>query len=187
MIDRTSVRFMKPADVGAGENGAVDVAASKASVAPVLHDLSRILGPGRQMMSPTVAALAVESPEISRAGSPTATRVSLGQAMQPFKRRGDRGELHSAALRRGDVSDAHVDVIAMRDQPMRSSSGDRRRGESLQKLPTRRPLGIARTVRIEVFVANAATASNAAPPQKATYPDWASRTSGMCASRRVRP
>ena len=156
----------------------------------VLHGLSRVvawaearkIGVARQL-----AALAVESPEISPEHVvATATRVSLGQAMEPFKRATTIEALpeFGEALVDGLVSAAHVDVVASAFAKL-DDDGQRRfatRGEFLADVARRTTPGeFARTVRAEVLRTQRGDGlERLRRQQQATYlKTWVDQASGM--------
>src|SRR5258705_13160605 len=102
-----------------GQLSAVDVSASDVeSCTRVLHDLSHLIAwaeAGKVSVASRLTELAVASPAIFPEHVPgDATRVSLGQALQPFKRAAAIESMPSfgIGLAEGQVSVAHVDVIA---------------------------------------------------------------------------
>jgi len=85
-----------------------------------------------------------------------ATRVSLGQALQPFKRAAAIESMPSfgIGLAEGEVSVAHVDVIAAAIGKLEATERDQfaDRGEFLKKVAERSTPGeFARTVRNEML------------------------------------
>jgi uncharacterized protein DUF222 len=116
----------------------------------------------------------------------TATRVSLGQALQPFKRATavDTVPPFGEALAEGSVSVAHVDVIA---GAVAKLDGDDRqrfaaRGEFLAGIAqTTTPAEFARTVRAEVVRAQRGDGlARLRRQQQATYlKTWVDQGSGM--------
>ena len=118
--------------------------------------------------------------------SPPPRRVSLGQAMQPFKRAGAIESMPSFgdALAEGAVSVGHVDVIAT---ALDKLDGDERtqfaeRGDFLAEVAERSTPGeFARTVRPRCFVHNAATGSTCcdASRRRPLLKTWVDQASGM--------
>ncbi|HEX2783362.1 MAG TPA: DUF222 domain-containing protein, partial [Ilumatobacteraceae bacterium] len=97
----------------------VDIAVADAeSCAAVLQGLSRLIAwaeSHKVAAAQRLAQLAAESPAIfPEHVVAEATRVSLGRALEPFKRASaiEAFPRFGDALRSGDVSTAHVDVLA---------------------------------------------------------------------------
>ncbi len=156
----------------------------------VLHDLSRLIA-WAEARKITVASrlseLAVASPAIfSEHVVATATRVSLGQAMQPFTRGSAITVMPSLgeALADGAVSAAHVDVIAHAVTKLDRDELDRfaGRGQILTEIAQRSTPGeFAQTVRTEVLRGQRGNGLEVLRRQKkATYlKTWVDNVTGM--------
>ena len=170
---------------------AVDVAAGDLECCTrVLHDLSRLIAWAESAKIDTaqrLAALAVVSPVIFPENvMATATRVSLGQAMQPFKRGAAIVAMPSfgEALASGSVSAAHVDVVASAITKLDPIEQARFtvRDEFLAGVAQRTTPGeFARTVRTEMLRCQRGDGIDLLQRQRnATYlKSWVDQTSGM--------
>jgi Domain of unknown function (DUF222) len=167
----------------------VDVADVKCCT-QVLHDLSRLIAwaeAGKIDVARRLATLAIASSEVLPENVvATATRVSLGQAMQPFKRASAIEAMPSfgEALADGAVSAAHVDVIANAVTKLDSVEQQRfaERGDFLTEVAQRTTPGeFARTVRTEVLRCQRGDGLELlSRQQKATYlKTWVDLASGM--------
>jgi hypothetical protein len=174
-----------------GQLAAIDVAESGVQCCTqVLHDLSRLIAwaeAGKIDVAQRLAELAVTSPEMCPEHVvATATRVSLGQAMQPFRRAGAIEAMPSfgEALAGGAVSAAHVDVIANAVTKLDALEQRRfaERGDFLAEVAQRSTPGeFARTVRTEVLRCQRGDGLELLRrQQKATYlKTWVDQISGM--------
>ncbi len=156
----------------------------------VLHGLSRVVAwaeAGKIAVARQLAALALESPAISPEHVvATATRVSLGQAMEPFKRATTIESMpeFGEALAEGFVSAAHVDVVASAFAKLDVDDQDRfaARSEFLAGVARRSTPGeFARTVRAEVLRTQRSDGlERLRHQQQATYlKTWVDKASGM--------
>lgn len=156
----------------------------------VLRGLSRVVAwaeAGKIGVARQLAALAVESPAISPEHVvATATRVSLGQAMEPFKRATTIEALpeFGEALAEGLVSAAHVDVVASAFGKLDADEQHHfaTRGEFLAGVARRSTPGeFARTVRTEVLRTQRGDGlERLRRQQQATYlKTWVDQASGM--------
>ena len=170
---------------------AVDVAdADTESCARVLQGLSGLISwaESRKLaVAKRLAALAVESPAIfPEHVVATATRVSLGQALEPFKRAAavDMFPQFGEALAKGHVAAAHIDVLANAVGRLEADERERlaSRGDFLAKIAAQATPGeFARTVRTEVLRLQRGDGLDRLRRQKhGTYPKtWVDQTSGM--------
>jgi hypothetical protein len=134
-----------------------------------------------------LAALAAESPAIfPEHVVAKATRVSLGQALEPFKRAAAIGIFpqFGEALANGDVAAAHIDVLANASGRLEGDERERlaARGDFLAKTAAQATPGeFARTVRTEVLRLQRGDGLDRLRQQKkATYlKTWVDPTSGM--------
>ena len=170
---------------------AIDIATADVErCTQVLHGLTRVVAwaeAGKIAVARQLAALALKSPAISPEHVvATATRVSLGQAMEPFKRATtiealpDFGE----ALAEGSVSAAHVDVVAAAFAKLDVDDQNRfaARSEFLAGVARRSTPGeFARTVRAEVLRTQRGDGlERLRRQQQATYlKTWVDQASGM--------
>ena len=156
----------------------------------VLHGLSRLVAwaeAGKVGVAQRLAVLAVDSPSIfPEHVVATATRVSLGRALEPFKRVAaiDVVPQFGVALADGVVSVAHVDVIAAAVGKLDAMERERfaGRGEFLLGVAERSTPGeFARTVHTEILRTQRGDGLERLRRQKqATYlKTWVDKTSGM--------
>jgi hypothetical protein len=156
----------------------------------VLHDLSRLIAwaeAGKIDAAQRLTALALVSPEIFPENVvATATRVSLGQALQQFKRGTalDAMPAFGDALASGAVSAGHVDVIGNAVDKLDPVELERfaERSAFLEGVAERTTPGeFARTVRTEVLRCQRGDGTDQLIRQrKATYlKTWVDQTSGM--------
>ncbi len=170
---------------------AIDVSCADVdSCAAVLQGLSRLVSwaeAGKLGVAQRLAALAVDSPSIfPEHVVASATRVSLGQAMEPFKRAAaiDALPQFGEALGDGAVSVAHVDALASAFGKLDADERERfaARGDFLAGVAERSTPGdFARTVRAEVLRTQRGDGlERLRRQQKATYlKTWVDKTSGM--------
>jgi hypothetical protein len=170
---------------------AVDVASGSVECCTqVLHDLSRLIAWAEATKVDVVqrlSQLAVASPAIFPEHLvATATRVSLGQALQPFKRAATIEAMpqFGDALANGNVSAAHVDVIANAVTKLDPVECDRfaQRGDFLAGVAQRSTPGeFARTVRTEMLRCQRGAGLDLLRRQRrATYlKTWVDKASGM--------
>ena len=184
---------MNPAEVAnlVGQLSAVDVSASDVECCTrVLHDLSHVIAwaeAGKVSVASRLNGLASESPAISPEHVlADATRVSLGQALQPFKRATAIETMPSfgTALAEGEVSVAHVDVIGAAIGKLEPAERDQFAGRSefLAQVAGRSTPGeFARTVRTEMLRVQRGDGLEVLRRQKqATYlKTWVDKTTGM--------
>ena len=156
----------------------------------VLQGLSRLIAwaeAGKITVAQRLAALAAESPTIfPEHVVSSATRVSLGQATEPFKRAAliEAMPRFGDALTHGSVSSAHVDVVANAVGKLGADERERflARADFLAEVAQRSTPGeFARTVRTEVLRSQRGDGLDALRRQKqATYlKTWVDKTSGM--------
>lgn len=156
----------------------------------VLQLLSRLIAwaeAGKVSVAERLAELATATPAIfPEHVVATATNVSLGQALQPFKRAAAIETLpqFGPALSDGDVSIAHVDVIATAIGKLDSGEQQRlaARGDFLAAVAERTTPGeFARTVRTEILrIQRGDGLDTLARQQRATYlKTWVDHASGM--------
>ncbi|MEY2582055.1 MAG: hypothetical protein QOE09_1904 [Ilumatobacteraceae bacterium] len=169
----------------------VDVAASDVECCTqVLRGLSRLIAwaeAGTVAVAERLAELSVGSPTIlPEHVVATATNVSLGQAMQPFKRAAAIEALpqFGPALSDGAVSVGHVDVLAAAIGKLEPAEQQRlaQRGEFLADVAERTTPGeFARTVRTEILrVQRGDGLETLRRQQRATYlKTWVDQASGM--------
>ncbi len=170
---------------------AVDVAGTDVECCTrVLHDLSRVIAwaeATKIAVAQRLARLAVDSPAIFPEDVVAkATRVSLGQGMQSFKRAAAIEALpqFGVALADGSVSAAHVDVIASAIDKLDTAERDSfaRRGDFLAGIAARSTPGeFARTVRTEAMRCQRGDGLDVLRRQKkATYlKTWIDKVTGM--------
>ena len=170
---------------------AVDVATADVECCTwVLRDLSRLIAwaeATKITVAQRLATLAAASPEIvpEHVVAKT-TRVSLGHALQPFQRAAAITAIpqFGEALADGQVSAAHVDVIAHAVRKLDPVERDRfaARGQFLADVAQRTTPGeFARTVRTEALRCQRGDGSDILQRQKkATYlKTWVDPVSGM--------
>ena len=156
----------------------------------VLHDLTRLVAwaeAAKIEVAQRLAALAVVSPEIfPEHVVATATRVSLGQAMQPFRRAEAIAAMPAfgTALADGALSAAHLDVVANAVTKLDHVEQQRfaEREEFLTGVAARSTPGeFARTVRTEMLRCQRGDGLDTlARQKKATYlKTWVDKVSGM--------
>lgn len=156
----------------------------------VLHDLTRLVAwaeAGKVEVAQRLAVLAAMSPEIfPEHVVAKATRVSLGQAMQPFKRAEaiEAMPAFGEALADGALSAAHVDLVANAVTKLDTDERERfaERGEFLAGVATRSTPGeFARTVRTEMLRCQRGDDLDVLRRQKkaAYLKTWVDQTSGM--------
>ena len=184
---------MKTSDVVSlvGELTSVDVATSDVECCTqVLRGLSRLIAwaeAGKLGVAQRLAALSVGSPEIFPEHIvATATNVSLGQALQPFKRATAVETLpqFGSALADGAVSVAHVDVVATAIGNLEAAEQQQfaARGDFLAAVAERSTPGeFARTVRTEMLrIQRGDGLETMRRQQRATYlKTWVDQASGM--------
>ncbi|MBK5334076.1 MAG: DUF222 domain-containing protein [Ilumatobacteraceae bacterium] len=184
---------MSSADIAnvVGQLSAVDVSADDVECCTrVLHDLSHLIAwaeAGKVSVASRLTGLAAASPAIfPEHVLADATRVSLGQALQPFKRAAAIETMPSfgTALADGEVSVAHVDVIAAAIGKLEPAERDQfaGRGEFLTAIAERStPAEFARTVRTEMLRLQRGDGLEVLRRQKqATYlKTWVDKTTGM--------
>ncbi len=173
------------------ELAAVEVAGADVECCTqVLHDLSRVIAwaeATKIAVAQRLAPLAVDSPAIFPEDVVAkATRVSLGQGMQSFKRAAAIEALpqFGVALADGAVSAAHVDVIASAIGKLDATERDSfaKRGDFLSEIAARSTPGeFARTVRTEAMRCQRGDGLERLQRQKkATYlKTWIDQASGM--------
>jgi len=169
----------------------VDIGAADAeSCAEVLHGLSRLIAwaeSNKIAVARRLAQLAAQSPAIfPEHVVATATRVSLGRALEPFKRASaiEAFPCFGDALRGGDVSTAHVDVLAgaLGKLDDKEREGFETRGEFLVGVAQQATPGeFARVVRAELLRSRRGDGLDRLRQQKqATYlKSWVDHASGM--------
>ena len=169
----------------------IDIAVADAeSCAEVLQGLSRLIAwaeSHKVAVAQRLAQLAAESPEIfPEHVVAEATRVSLGRALEPFKRASaiEAFPCFGDALRSGDVSPAHVDVLAgaLGKLDDRERDGFVARGDFLASVAQQATPGeFARVVRAELLRSRRGDGLDRLRQQKeATHlKSWVDRTSGM--------
>jgi hypothetical protein len=169
----------------------VDVAGADAECCTrVLQGLSRLISwaESRKLaVAKRLAALAAESPSIfPEHVVATATRVSLGQALEPFKRAAaiEAFPQFGEALANGQVAAAHIDVLANAAGKLEADERERlaARGDFLANVAAQATPGeFARTVRTEVLRLQRGDGLDRLRQQKkATYlKTWIDQTSGM--------
>ncbi len=156
----------------------------------VLQGLSRLIAwaeSNKLAVAKRLAALAAESPAIlPEHVVATATRVSLGQALEPFKRAAviDTFPQFGTALLEGRLSTAHVDVLANAAGKLDADERARlvARGDFLADVAEHATPGeFARTVRAEVLRSQRGDGLDRLLQQKrATYlKTWVDQTRGM--------
>jgi Domain of unknown function (DUF222) len=156
----------------------------------VLHDLTRVIAwaeAGKIETAQRLAQLAVESPAILPEDVVAkATRVSLGHGMQPFKRAAAIESMPSfgTALADGDVSAAHVDVVAGvlgKLEGVERERFEEREGFLAGVAQRTTPGEFARTVRTEMLRCQRGDGLDVLQRQKkATFlKTWVDLTSGM--------
>jgi hypothetical protein len=184
---------MNPSDVVTlvGQLAAVDVSTGDVECCTqVLQGLSRLIAwaeAGKVCVAERLAALSVGSPEICPEHVvATATNVSLGQALQPFKRATAIEALpqFGPALANGEVSVAHVDVIATAVGKLEAAEQQRlaARGDFLAAVAERSTPGdFARTVRTEILrIQRGDGLETLRRQQRAAYlKTWVDQASGM--------
>ncbi len=173
----------------------VDVAgADTESCTRVLQGLSRLIAwaeSNKLAVAKRLAALAAESPAIfPEHVVATATRVSLGQALEPFKRAAaiDAFPQFGTALFDGRVSAAHVDVLATAVGKLEADERARlvARADFLAEVAEHATPGeFARTVRAEVLRSQRGDGLDRLRHQKrATHlKTWVDQSSGMWCMR----
>jgi hypothetical protein len=174
-----------------GKLAAIDVSdADVECCTQVLHDLTQVIAwaeAGTIEVAQRLTALAVTSPVIFPEHTmATATRVSLGQGMQPFKRAGaiEAMPIFGEALTEGTVSAAHVDVIATAIGKLQLVERERfaERDQFLADVAKRTTPGeFARTVRTEMIRCQRGDGLDVLARQKqATYlKTWFDHATGM--------
>jgi hypothetical protein len=156
----------------------------------VLQGLSRLIAwaeAGKITVAQRLAALAAQSPTIfPEHVVSSVTRVSLGQAMEPFKRAVaiETMPQFGDALAQGSISGAHVDVVANAVNKLGTDERERlvSRADFLASVAQRSTPGeFARTVRTEVLRSQRGDGIDILRRQKqATYlKTWVDQTSGM--------
>ena len=170
---------------------AVDLSAADVECCTwVLRDLSRLIAwaeATKITVAQRLAALATTSPEIiPEHVVATTTRVSPGQALQPFQRAAAITAIpqFGEALADGQVSAAHVDVIANAVRKLDPIERDRfaARGQFLADIAQRTTPGeFARIVRTEALRCQRGDSNDVLQRQKkATYlRAWVDPVSGM--------
>ncbi len=169
----------------------VEIAAADAkSCAEVLQGLSRLIAwaeSNKVAVAQRLAHLAAESPAIfPEHVVAEATRVSLGRALEPFKRASaiEAVPCFGDALRNGDVSTAHVDVLAgaLGKLDDREREGFVARGHFLAGVAQQATPGeFARVVRAELLRSKRGDGLDRLRQQKlATHlKSWVDQASGM--------
>ena len=170
---------------------AVDIATGSLECCTrVLHDLTRVIAwaeATKITVASRLAELAVASPAMFPEDVVAkTTRVSLGQAMQPFKRAAAIEALPAfgAALADGAVSATHVDIIANAITKLNPAERARfaERSEFLSGVAQRSTPGeFARTVRTEILRCQHGDGLDTLRRQKkATYlKSWVDKVTGM--------
>ena len=171
--------------------GGIDVAcADPESCTEVLQGLSRLIAwseSTKVAVAKRLAVIAAESPAICPEHLvATATRVSLGQALEPFKRAIalDAFPQFGEALECGEVSAAHDDVLVSAVGKLDIQERERfeTRGDFLADVARHTTPGeFARTVRAELLRSRQGDGLERLRQQKqATYlKSWVDQTSGM--------
>lgn len=181
---------MNPIEIVEGLAATVIAVADVESCRRVLHDYSRIIAwaeAGKIDASRRLSQLAAEAPEIfPEQVVAEATRVSLGKALQPFKRAKALAALPTfdSALANGDVSVAHVDIVTNAIGKLDAAERARfaERDDFLAGVAERStPDEFARTVRAEVIRCQRGDGLERLARQKrATYlKAWVDQVTGM--------